>query len=118
MAEAERAYREAIGKAPGYVDPCLNLGVILCDAGRCDEAIALYRYPAPQRTGEAIVLERVRELFPALPSQSRGFCRESGIPGVAPPAGSLSAPFGLGSLAFLGVPPLQGFPLRLRRSPL
>jgi hypothetical protein len=31
--------------------------------GRSEE-IALYRYPPPQRTGETVVLERVRELFP------------------------------------------------------
>ena len=37
------AYRRAIGAAPDYVDPYLNLGVMLCEAGRCDEAIALYR---------------------------------------------------------------------------
>jgi len=42
-AQAEAAYRRAIALAPGYVDPCLNLGVMLCDAGRCTEAVALYR---------------------------------------------------------------------------
>ena len=30
---AEAAYRHAIDAAPDYVDPCLNLGVLLCDAG-------------------------------------------------------------------------------------
>ena len=40
--DAEHAYREAIRQAPSYVDPVLNLGVLLCDAGRCSEAVALY----------------------------------------------------------------------------
>jgi hypothetical protein len=40
---AESAYRRAIALAPGYVDPYLNLGVMLCDAGRCTDAVALYR---------------------------------------------------------------------------
>jgi tetratricopeptide (TPR) repeat protein len=42
-AEAEAAYRHAIGMAPDYVDPYLNLGVLLSDAGRCLEAVELYR---------------------------------------------------------------------------
>jgi tetratricopeptide (TPR) repeat protein len=41
-AAAEAAYRRAIEKAPGYVDPYLNLGCMLCEAGRRDEAVALY----------------------------------------------------------------------------
>jgi tetratricopeptide (TPR) repeat protein len=42
-AAAEAAYRRAIEQSPGYVDPCLNLGCLLCEAGRGSEAIALYR---------------------------------------------------------------------------
>jgi len=42
-AQAEAAYRRAIDEAPDCVDPYLNLGVMLCDAGRCGEAIELYR---------------------------------------------------------------------------
>ena len=42
-AEAEAAYRQAIGKAPDYIDAYLNLGVMLCDAGRCQDAVELYR---------------------------------------------------------------------------
>src|SRR5262249_44524699 len=42
-AGAERAYRRAIASAPQFIDPYLNLGVMLCDAGRCTEAIDLYR---------------------------------------------------------------------------
>jgi len=40
--QAEAAYREAIRLAPDYVDPYLNLGVLLCDAGRHADAVALY----------------------------------------------------------------------------
>jgi tetratricopeptide (TPR) repeat protein len=42
-AQAEAAYRRAIEQAPAHTDPVLNLGVMLCDGGRHDEAIALYR---------------------------------------------------------------------------
>lgn len=41
--EAEQAYREAIRLAPDVVDPYLNLGVLLIDAGRAADAVALYR---------------------------------------------------------------------------
>lgn len=42
-AAAEEAYRKAIAAAPAFADAYLNLGCLLCDAGRCDEAIRLYR---------------------------------------------------------------------------
>jgi hypothetical protein len=41
--EAEQAYREAIRLAPDWLDPYLNLGVLLIDAGRGADAVALYR---------------------------------------------------------------------------
>jgi tetratricopeptide (TPR) repeat protein len=41
-ARAEQAYRQAIAAAPGYVDAVLNLGVMLGEAGRHDEAVQLY----------------------------------------------------------------------------
>ncbi|WP_280153624.1 tetratricopeptide repeat protein [Piscinibacter sp. XHJ-5] len=40
---AEQAYRRAIADEPGCADAYLNLGVLLCDAQRCDEAVTLYR---------------------------------------------------------------------------
>jgi tetratricopeptide (TPR) repeat protein len=52
--QAERAYRQAIALAPDYVDPYLNLGVILCNAGRCDEAVQLYRDALKQLPGEPL----------------------------------------------------------------
>ncbi len=39
---AEAAYRRAIDVAPDRPDAYLNLGAMLCEAGRCDEAVALY----------------------------------------------------------------------------
>jgi tetratricopeptide (TPR) repeat protein len=42
MRKAEQAYRQAIALAPDYVDPYLNLGVLLCEAGHHAEAVALY----------------------------------------------------------------------------
>ena len=39
---AERAYREAIALDATHADAHLNLGALLCEAGRCAEASALY----------------------------------------------------------------------------
>jgi tetratricopeptide (TPR) repeat protein len=41
-AAAEAAYRQALAAIPARIDAALNLGVMLCDAGRCTEAIDLY----------------------------------------------------------------------------
>lgn len=41
-AKAEAAYRHALALAPDYVDAYLNLGAMLCESKRCDEAVALY----------------------------------------------------------------------------
>jgi len=40
---AEQAYERALMAAPDYLDAWLNLGCMLCDQGRFDEAIARYR---------------------------------------------------------------------------
>jgi tetratricopeptide (TPR) repeat protein len=42
-AAAEAAYRQAIRLAPGWADPYLNLGVVLCEAGRTVDAVLLYQ---------------------------------------------------------------------------
>jgi tetratricopeptide (TPR) repeat protein len=42
LAAAEDAYRRAIALEPAQVEPYLNLGAVLCEAGRCSEAVALY----------------------------------------------------------------------------
>ena len=41
--QAQAAYRHAIEQAPGNPAPVLNLGVMLCDTERYDEAITLYQ---------------------------------------------------------------------------
>ncbi len=40
--KAEAAYRRALSLAPDYVDAYLNLGAMLCESKRCDEAVELY----------------------------------------------------------------------------
>ena len=39
---AEAAYRRALQLAPDHTDSYLNLGALLCEAGRCAEAVKLY----------------------------------------------------------------------------
>jgi tetratricopeptide (TPR) repeat protein len=54
-AGAEAAYREAIRRAPGHADAYLNLGVLLCDGGRCAEAATLYRQALRLGSAEALL---------------------------------------------------------------
>jgi len=42
LAKAERAYRNALAARPGHVDALVNLGALLCESGRCAEAVALF----------------------------------------------------------------------------
>jgi len=77
-AQAEQAYRRAIDNAPGYIDPYLNLGVMLCDAGRCDDAVALYRHAIEHNPDEpllhfnmAIALEDAQRIEEALACYER-----------------------------------------------
>ncbi len=42
-AEAEAAYLRALSAAPDFLDAWLNLGCLLCDQGRFDEAVTRYR---------------------------------------------------------------------------
>lgn len=46
--KAEAAYRKALALAPDYVDAYLNLGALLCDVSRCDEAGQLYEDAFPR----------------------------------------------------------------------
>lgn len=39
---AEKAYRRALELAPDHTNSYLNLGALLCEAGRCAEAVKLY----------------------------------------------------------------------------
>jgi tetratricopeptide (TPR) repeat protein len=75
---AEAAYRRAIALAPHYVDPYLNLGVMLCDAGRCADAVSLYRAGLHHQPDEgllhfnlAIALEDLDRIADALAAYGR-----------------------------------------------
>lgn len=77
-ATAEAAYRRAIALAPSYVDPYLNLGVMLCDAGRCEDAVSLYQAALHQQPDEALLhfnlavaLEDLDRVHDALSSYAR-----------------------------------------------
>jgi tetratricopeptide (TPR) repeat protein len=77
-AEAESAYREAIARAPDYVDPYLNLGCLLCEAGKCEAAVQLYREALQHRPDEpllhfnlAIALEDMQHAQEALACYER-----------------------------------------------
>lgn len=52
---AEAAYRRAIAADPDNVDPVLNLGVMLCEAGRCADAVDIYRQALPHHEGAALL---------------------------------------------------------------
>jgi len=52
---AEAAYRDAIALAPDYLDAYLNLGVLLCTAGRPADAVKLYHGALKQRPAEALL---------------------------------------------------------------
>jgi tetratricopeptide (TPR) repeat protein len=53
--QAERAYRRALELEPGHVDAVLNLGVLLCDSGRCADAVALNRAALAQHPREPLL---------------------------------------------------------------
>jgi tetratricopeptide (TPR) repeat protein len=75
---AEAAYRRALALDPDFVDAYINLGALLCEAGRCSEAVALYddaiaRSPdiATLHFNRAIALEDRRRDAEALQSYDR-----------------------------------------------
>lgn len=77
-AGAEDAYRRALSCEPGHADACLNLGALLCDAGRCDEAVRLYAQAIARnpRVAElhynlAVALEDLGRIEAALASYER-----------------------------------------------
>ncbi len=51
-AAAETAYRRAIELQPCFEDAYVNLGALLCEAGRCDDAVQLFQM-ALRHCGEA-----------------------------------------------------------------
>lgn len=52
---AEAAYRQALALAPDHVYAAVNLGAMLCEAGRCAEAIALLDEALRQRPDEPLL---------------------------------------------------------------
>ena len=54
--KAEAAYRNALALAPDYVDAYLNLGALLCDMNRCEEAVQLYRDAFSRCPASALLL--------------------------------------------------------------
>ncbi len=54
-AAAEQAYAEAIHRAPAYVDPALNLGVLLGNSGRAVQAVQVYEHAIEHAPGEALL---------------------------------------------------------------
>jgi len=67
--KAEEAYRKALAVDPERVEVLVNLGALLCDGGRCKEAVAMFDYAVAGGTrsallhyNHAIVLENEGEL--------------------------------------------------------
>jgi len=54
-AAAEAGYRAVIAQDPGHVNAYLNLGYMLCEAGRCDEAATLYDAALAHVQGDALL---------------------------------------------------------------
>jgi len=52
---AEAAYRQALAIDPAHADTYLNLGALLCEAKRCDEAVALFDEAVRRHPGEALL---------------------------------------------------------------
>ncbi len=52
---AEAAYRAALAADPGHVRAALNLGALLCEAGRCAEAIDLYEAAVSRHPDDALL---------------------------------------------------------------
>jgi tetratricopeptide (TPR) repeat protein len=77
-AAAEAAYREVLGLDPDHVYAYVNLGALLCEAGRCHDAVSLYEVAtrlAPDdplvQFNRAIALEDVGRPEDALASYER-----------------------------------------------
>lgn len=73
--EAERAYRAVIALDATHVEAFVNLGALLCEEGRCDEAVWLYESAVAAGNSDpilhfnhAIALEDVGRLTDALAS--------------------------------------------------
>lgn len=83
---AEAAYRSALKVAPDFVDAILNLGALLCERGRCAEAVRLYENALPAVTASApvhfnyaIALEDAGQLTAAAQAYARALELDSGL---------------------------------------
>ncbi len=54
-AEAEVAYRAVIAAAPDHVDAYVNLGALLCDLQRYEDAVHLYEFALPRCPDSALL---------------------------------------------------------------
>ncbi|MDQ6627084.1 MAG: tetratricopeptide repeat protein [Pseudomonadota bacterium] len=52
---AEAAYRKVLAIDPDHADAYLNLGALLCEGSRCDEAVTLYDEALRRHPGEALL---------------------------------------------------------------
>ena len=52
---AEAAYRQVLKLDPDHADAYLNLGALLCEGRRCDEAVTLYDEALRRHPGEALL---------------------------------------------------------------
>jgi tetratricopeptide (TPR) repeat protein len=52
---AESAYRRVLAIDPMHADAYLNLGALLCESHRCDEAVALYDEALRRKPNEALL---------------------------------------------------------------
>jgi predicted TPR repeat methyltransferase len=55
QAGAEAAYRQALAIEPAHTDTYLNLGALLCETGRCAEAVSLYDKALERAPEEALL---------------------------------------------------------------
>ena len=85
-AGAEAAYRRAIALDPALVDAYLNLGAMLCEAQRCDEAVQLFEHALAKGVSDpvlhfnhAIALEDRHDAAAALASYERALALDPGL---------------------------------------
>ena len=85
-AGAEAAYRRAIALDPALVDAYLNLGAMLCESQRCDEAVQLFEHAIAKGVSDpvlhfnhAIALEDRHDPAAALASYERALSLDPGL---------------------------------------
>ncbi|MFL6682541.1 MAG: tetratricopeptide repeat protein [Burkholderiaceae bacterium] len=54
-ARAEQAYRNALAQQPDHVDALVNLGALLCETQRCEEAVSLFEDAVTQGIANALL---------------------------------------------------------------